>query len=597
MSTDVPQPSALRSAWFVTRAAWRNGPLAFCLSLLEPLGNVLQAMTPLFVGLVVSGAVDHDATRLVLGALGLVGSLGLLWSLLLAGLTQRLHVNDRLGFEFDQRSGRQSGTIPTLDHLVDPAHRDALQVLTERRGAMGMAFQSLVNLLNSLGAVITSFVVAWAIDPRLLLLAIGLVPSLWAAGRITAWDARGEELSAPAGRLAGQLLESRTSPAGAAELRVMGARDHLAMLSARTTRAWRRPVLAAERRGALLNATVSTLYLAAGGVVLWWLVNDALAGRLGAGTVAAAVVVVAELPEQATRLLGVSFQSARATRIGRRALWLQEYATAASERSGEQEPPAALRHGIDLQGVSFTYPGAERPTFTDLQLHLPAGATVAVVGENGAGKSTLVNLLTGMYTPQSGQVLVEGVPLEELDLEAWRAACSGAFQDHVAFHTTAREAIRLGDLEQPADDATVLGALERAAATDLLGALPDGLDTPLGPEHGGVGLSGGQWQRLAIARGMMRTSPVLQVLDEPTSALDPATEHALFDGFAQAGRRTGATGGITLIITHRFSTVAAADLVVVLHEGRVVEVGTHHELLAAGGRYAELYGLQATGYR
>ncbi|SNC71411.1 ATP-binding cassette, subfamily B [Kytococcus aerolatus] len=596
MRTDVPQPAALTSAWFVTRAAWRNGPLAFCLSLLEPLANVLGAMSPLFIGMVVAGAIEHDATRLTLGTVGLVGSMGLLSTLVLTGLTQRMHVNDRLGFEFDQRSGRQSGTTPTLDHLVDPAHRDTLQVLTERRGAMGLAFQSLVNLLNNVGSVAASLVVAFLVDPRLLLLGIGLVPALWAARKVTTWDAEGEERSAPQGRLSGHLLEARSTPASAAELRVMGARDHLARLSEEATRSWRRPVLRAERRGALLNATVSTLYLAAGGTVLWWMLQDVLAGRLGPGTVAAAIVVVSELPQQATQLLGVSFQAARSTRIGRRALWLERYAEA-STHPGELPPPPGLVDGIRLEGVTFTYPGAQRPTFTGLDLHLPAGATVAVVGENGAGKSTLVNLLTGMYSLDAGQVLVDGVPLTELDLEAWRARCSGAFQDHVALHTTAREAIRVGALEAPEDDAIVHAALERAAATDVLRALPDGLDTPLGPEHGGVGLSGGQWQRLAIARGMMRTAPLLQVLDEPTSALDPATEHALFDGFAEAGRRSRAEGGITLLITHRFSTVSAADLVVVLHEGQVAEMGTHDELLAAGGRYAELYALQASGYR
>lgn len=596
MRADVPTPSPLRATGFVVAAAWRNGPLAFVVSLLEPLGNVLVSLTPLFVGLVVAGAVEHDATRLVLGVAGLVGSHGLVWLLMLLGLTQRMHVNDRLGFAFDTRSGRQSGTLPTLDHLVDPAHRDALQVLSERRGAMGMAFQSFVNVLNNGGAVVASCVAAFLVDPRLLLLALGLLPAMWAARTITGWDAAAEEAAAPAGRLAGSLLDARTSPAAAAELRVMGARGHLADLSGAATRRWRQPVVRAERRGALLNVAVSTLYLAAGGALLWWLVQDALAGRIGPGTVAAAVVVVGELPTLATRLLGTSFLAGRMVRVGQRALWLQEYA-AATRHPGELAPPAELRHGVDLRGVTFTYPGAERPTVEGLDLHLPAGATVAVVGENGAGKSTLVNLLTGMYELDAGQVLVDGVPLRELDLEAWRARCSGAFQDHLALQTTAREAIRIGALDRSDDDATVLDALERAAATDVLDALPDGLDTRIGPEHGGVGLSGGQWQRLAIARGMMRTAPLLQVLDEPTSALDPATEHALFDGFARAGHRTRAAGGITLLITHRFSTVSAADLVVVLHEGQVAEAGTHAELLAAGGRYAELYRIQAAGYR
>jgi ATP-binding cassette subfamily B protein len=278
----------------------------------------------------------------------------------------------------------------------------------------------------------------------------------------------------------------------------------------------------------------------------------------------------------------------------RRLAWLEDYA-ASVVATADQPAPERLREGIRLKGVSFAYPGTDKGVLESIDLDLPAGAVVALVGENGAGKSTLVKLLCKLYEPTAGRILVDGAPLDRVRPEAWRARLAGAFQDFFRFELRARHSVGVGDLPRLDDEPAVAAAVGRAGAADVVGHLADGLDTQLGPTWpGGVEVSFGQWQKLALARGFMREAPLLLVLDEPTAALDAETEHALFERYAAAARSGSA---ITLLVSHRFSTVRMADLIVVLDGARLVEVGSHAELLARGGQYAELYGIQAAAYR
>jgi ATP-binding cassette subfamily B protein len=223
---------------------------------------------------------------------------------------------------------------------------------------------------------------------------------------------------------------------------------------------------------------------------------------------------------------------------------------------------------------------------------------VAVVGENGAGKTTLVKLLSKLYEPLSGTIRVDGVDLARMPADEWRARLSGAYQDFFRFELRAQQSVGLGDQPRVDDRAAVTTAVGRAGADDVVTALAAGLDTQLGPTWpDGVEVSFGQWQKLALARGFMRDEPLLLVLDEPTAALDAETEHALFERYAEGARRGAASGRITILVSHRFSTVRMADLIVVLDGAHVVEVGSHEALMAKGGTYAELYRLQAEAYR
>jgi ATP-binding cassette subfamily B protein len=284
----------------------------------------------------------------------------------------------------------------------------------------------------------------------------------------------------------------------------------------------------------------------------------------------------------------------------RRLAWLEDYA-ASFAASADLPVPDVLRKGIDLDRVSFAYPGTTHLVLDQVSLSLPAGAVVAIVGENGAGKTTLVKLLAKMYEPTAGAILVDGQPLARMPADAWRARLAGAFQDFFRFEFRAGHTVGLGDVPRLDEEPAVVAAVDRAGARDVVSHLPAGLATQLGPTWpGGVEVSFGQWQKLALARGFMRDRPLLLILDEPTAALDAETEHALFERYAAAARGIGddhPAGRITVLVSHRFSTVRMADLIVVLDGARLVEFGTHDELTAKGGQYAELYGIQAAAYR
>jgi ATP-binding cassette subfamily B protein len=261
--------------------------------------------------------------------------------------------------------------------------------------------------------------------------------------------------------------------------------------------------------------------------------------------------------------------------------------------------PERLDVGIRLEGVGFHYPDMERAALRDVDVLLPAGSIVALVGANGAGKSTLVKLICGFYEPTDGRILLDDVPLSSVDPRRWRQRLSAGFQDYAELELAVGESVGVGDLTRLDDELAVTGALERAGGSRLLSDLPSGLATQLGASFtGGRQLSGGQWQMVALGRSFMREAPLLLVLDEPTAALDPDAERRLFDRYVEAARRTRASnGGITLLVSHRFSTVRSADLVLVVEGGRVVEQGSHDELMRLDGLYAEMYELQARAYR
>jgi ATP-binding cassette, subfamily B, bacterial len=254
--------------------------------------------------------------------------------------------------------------------------------------------------------------------------------------------------------------------------------------------------------------------------------------------------------------------------------------------------PVPIRHGFAFENVGFRYPGAERWAVRNLTFELRAGEILALVGENGAGKTTLVKLLARLYDPDEGRILLDGHDLREYDLFALRANIGVIFQDFMRYHLTAADNIAVGRIEARDDRARIVAAAKRSLADEVIGKLPDGYDQVLGKRfRTGVDLSGGEWQKIAIARAYMRDAQLL-ILDEPTAALDARAEFEVFERFKELSH-----GKTVVLISHRFSSVRMADRIVVLVDGAIEADGTHAELVQQRGRYAELFELQAAGYR
>ncbi len=254
--------------------------------------------------------------------------------------------------------------------------------------------------------------------------------------------------------------------------------------------------------------------------------------------------------------------------------------------------PKNLDAGIEFAEVGFTYQGANEPAVQDLNLHIRNGELIALVGENGAGKSTLVKLLLRFYDTDQGSVKVGGVDVRDIEPTALRNRIGVLFQDYASYELSVRENVMMGRPDILADDERVLKALKDSRSEWLVNKMAKGLDSKVGRLfEGGHDLSGGEWQRLALARIMYRDADIW-ILDEPTSSLDPEAEAGIF-----AELKENLKGRIGIVISHRFSTVRIADRIAVIAEGKVTELGSHDELLKANGRYAQLFELQAAGYR
>jgi ATP-binding cassette, subfamily B, bacterial len=590
--------SALDNIPFVLQLVWRAAPRLVVFSLT---GRVIIALLPvaalwvskLIIDLAVRstthpGPVPARLWWLVSAEFFLVGIGGVLGKAI-------GYCEARLADEFSREvSLRVMSHAMALDlqSLEDPSFADTLERARVQAAdrvtllhALGNLVQQTVALVSfSLGVMVFSV-------PVFLLLSVSLIPAFVGETHFAFLGYALAHRLTPLRRELDYLLTLGTSKEGAKEVRLFGLGPYLRKRFGHANR-----ILIARNRalqfrrlglGAVLGVIGVLGFYGSYAYVLWLTLQGRLtvgtltflAGALGAtaGQIQAVFAIFANIADQALFVTD-----------------LREFfrvAPTICAKGGGLPVARPIRTGFEFKKVSFQYPGSDRPVLDGLDLRIAPGERIALVGENGQGKTTLVKLLTRLYEPTSGQILLDGVDLREYRIEDLHRQIGVIFQDFVRYEMTARENIGLGLVDQLDNDTRILEAAWSSHATEVIERLPGGLNHLLGRRfEGGVELSGGEWQRVALARAYMRDAQIL-VLDEPTAALDAAAEYDLFARFAEL-----TDGRMAVLISHRFSTVRMCDRIVVLEDGRIREEGSHEQLVSRRGRYADLFALQASQY-
>jgi ATP-binding cassette, subfamily B, bacterial len=593
-----PLPPALSSMWRLCKLGYRHEPhlmiAAFVLSQIAALPDALLALWLMLLG---KGVLEHRPDMVDGAAIGLGVSAAATWFLRTISTRVQRRFRDKVTIALESHVAQLQASVATIAHQERPEYLDRLSMLRNQVFVLDHMYLSVFSTLGWILRLCVTMALLASIHPALILLSVFAIPTVLTSTWRPAVERYAQERGAQSSRLARHLFTIATTATPGKEVRVTGIAERLVTERRKAWERWYGPVSTARWGSALWHS------------LAWAIFGFAYVGAVvfvssGLGAPAAAVLLVLAAGARLSAYIGATVGEIGFLRGfwmdgSRRLAWLEDYAASVAA-SADMAVPTVIHRGLRFDHVSFVYPGTSRVVLDDVSLTLPAGAVVAIVGENGAGKTTLVKLLAKMYEPSSGSIFVDDTPLARVPAGQWRERLAGAFQDFFRFEFRARHTVGLGDVSRLDDEPAVVAAVDRAGAGDVVARLTSGLDTQLGPTWPcGVELSFGQWQKFALARGFMRDQPLLLVLDEPTAALDAETEHALFERYAAAARGTsGSAGGrVTILVSHRFSTVRMADLIVVLDGARLVEVGTHDELMAKNGPYSELYGIQAAAYR
>lgn len=595
-----PLPHAIPSMWRALKRGYVSEPallvVSFTLALLAALPDALFALWLMFLAM---GLTEQNETLTWLGVSGLGISAALSWALRVVSDRTQRRFRDRVSIALESHVAELQASVVTVSHHERPEYLDRLAVLRNQVFTLDHMYLSMFSTAGWLLRLGVTGVLLASIHPALLALVLFALPTVGFSTWRPGVERAAEEQGAPDKRLAMHLFDVATTAPPGKEVRLTGIGGRIAAARKMSFNRWYQRVANARNVSAIFHCIAWAIF--------------------GLGFVMATVFVVYVLdatPAQTLLLLAAgsrlsAYISATVGELGflrgiwmdgsKRLAWLEDYAKGL-EIYSPKKAPNRLSRGIKFEDVNFAYPGTEQLALEKINLDLQAGSTVAIVGENGAGKTTLVKLLARMYDPSSGSIWVDDERLTDISARDWRKRLAGAFQDFFRFEFPAQNTVGLGDVVRIDDREAAQVAVERAGAEDVVRQLDQGLDTQLGVSWpNGVEVSFGQWQKLSLARGFMRDEPLLLILDEPTAALDAETEHALFERYAAQTQSNGEAGGnsgrITILVSHRFSTVRMADQIVVMDGSRIVETGTHEDLLESGKQYAELYTIQASAYQ
>jgi ATP-binding cassette subfamily B protein len=579
--------SALRASPRRTVAVFAGSTLAYGMA--SSLGLWLRLLT--------DGALRHQWSIAAAGAVGFGVAVSLQVALMGALELLAYDVSERTQIELDEKLLRTMSSLTGIAQHEDPAFADRVTMLLQ--GGAAAAAGALVRTAGMMVAAAVTLGLLASVHPVLLLLVVASLPPLL-FGAMAERSLRSAALArAEHDRREEQLFALLTSAPAMKEIQIAGVAGGV---EARRAAAWSRSsgiAATAGTRALLWKGLGTVLFAGLYAAGLAFMLRRALDETASPGDVLLVLVMAFQVSTLMSTAADAVGGAAASLRLAGQQLWIGGYVRSATPaRPAAGRVPDRVVRGLSIEQVSFWYPGSSKPAIVELSAHLPAGSVVAIVGENGAGKSTLAKLLCRLYEPTCGVIRVDGADIAGYTAAAWRSGVSGVFQDFARFEMTAQEAVGCGSLQHMGDARAVMAATRRAGADEIVAGLPDGLATQLGrawPD--GVDLSTGQWQRVAAARMAMRPHPLLLMMDEPTGNLDPRTEHEFMERWlAQARSAAAATGTVTVVTSHRLLSVRRADRILVLDRGRLVESGSHDELMEVDGMYRELYELQARVY-
>ena len=591
--------AALRNVPPVLKIVWESGPVVVALGLIFRLIVAVLPVALLWITKIIIDAIVHAVSShqpvsprfwwLVVAEFGVA----IFLSILSRGID---YLDSLLADKYTRHvSIAVMKHASELDLIAyeDPVFYDRLErARVQATDRLGM-IQSIGRLVQQMITAVTMSVTIVVYSPWLLLLLIaGVLPAFLGESHFAFLGYAKNFRQTPIKRQLDYLRLLGGSKEAAKELKLFGLSRFLTNRFADlSNQIYGEDVSLARRRliaGVGLSVIGTLGYYSAYAWVIW----RTLAGALSIGTLTllAGAIQQASLNIQQvfSTLAGIADQALFLTDL----LAFFEMQPTIRSKPNALPAPRPIRRGFEFRDVSFSYPGTERLVLNRLNFHLHPGERVALIGENGEGKTTIVKLITRLYDPTEGQVLLDGIDLREYDLEDLYREIGVIFQDFMRYEMTARENIASGLIAQVDDLALLKTAARKSLADQVIERLPKNFEHMLGRRfEGGVDLSGGEWQKVALARAYLRNAQLL-VLDEPTAALDARSEFEVFRRFAELTE-----GKMALFISHRFSTVRMADRIVVLEKGRIAEEGTHEQLSMLGGRYAEMFELQAASYR